>query len=106
MPAARQPARDLLIAEAQPPVGVLGPQRLVVMAGEIDDHQPSAGAQHARGLGQDFGGFLGVVEHLMDQNRVERGGRQGQLVHVGLADLTVPQAGALQVGAGDSQHLA
>ena len=107
MPAARQPAATSSSPKPSRRWACSVLSELVVMRGEIDDHQPSAGAQHARGLGQRLRRVprRNAAPDGPAPRRTRRIG-QRQLVHVGLADLTVPQAGALQVGAGDSQHLA
>ena len=83
---------------------VAGAQFLVIVAGEIDDRDPPACAQHARGLGQRGGGIGGEVQHLMQDHRIETGSREGQIGEVALHQFDAAGGQMLELGAGDAQH--
>jgi hypothetical protein len=100
------PLVDLVVAEAESAMGVLAAQPLESVRGEIDDQQPPARPQHARRLGDHARRVLGVMQHAMHGDGVEARLGPGQAIHVGLADLAVGEARALQVGARHDQHVA
>ena len=63
-------------------MSMLVAQKFEQMRREIDHHQHAVRAQHARRLGDRGAGPVGVMQHLMDHDRVERSVGQRQLVHV------------------------
>src|SRR3546814_6728711 len=46
------------------------------------------------------------MQHLVDHRGIDAGGIERQGIHVGLAHLAVADAGALQIAARDTQHVA
>ena len=95
-----EPGRHLARPEAQAPVRLQGPQLLLPVVQEVDDDQPAAGPQHARGLGQHPQRVVGEVQHLVQQHGREAAVGQRQLVHVAMADLAVARLALVQAGTG------
>ena len=84
-PAALHPLRHGLGREAEPAMGVLLAQEFEIVRREIDHQQPAARPQHARGLGDRARAVVEKVQHLMDDDDVERILRQREVVDVALA---------------------
>ena len=105
-PGLRHPAADGVGAEPEPLVVVLGLQELERVWSEVDHEQASAG-RHQPCRGDDRAArVVEVVQHLVDDDEVERGPVERHRVHVALAQLDPVgvQLGAFEVGAGDRQH--
>jgi hypothetical protein len=100
-----QPGRHLGLAEAEPAVRPLAPERLLPVAGEVGHDQPPARGQHPRRLRQHPRRVVGEVQHLGAGDGVEGRVRQRQPVHVAVPDLAVARLTLVEVGAGRGQHL-
>jgi len=100
------PFGDLGIGKAKPAVGVLSAQKFEPMRREIDQHKTAVRPQHARRLGDDRCRPVGVVQHLMDHDRVERRVGKRQLIHVAEPHLGVLEPGPFEIGPRHCQHLA
>ena len=87
-------------------MSVLVAQEFQRVRREIDEHEDAVRPQHARRLGDRRGGPVGVVQDLMDHDRVEGRVRHRQLVHVAEPDRPVFEAGPREVDPRDRQHLA
>ena len=85
-PGGAAPFGDLGVGKAEPAMGMLVAQEFERVRREIDDDQTAARPQHPRRLGDRRGRPIGVVQHLMDDDRVERRIGQRQLVHVAEPD--------------------
>ncbi len=99
------PLVDRLVREPETTVGVIDAQELLVVRREVDDDEPAVRAQHAGGLADRAGRVVEQVQHLMDDDDVERVPRKAERVEVALAHPAVAQAGTIEVGAGDGEHL-
>ncbi len=64
------PWSDLAIIETEPAMGVIGTQVFEIMGREIHHHQPPAGQQYTRRLGNDERRLIGVMEHLMNGHQI------------------------------------
>ncbi len=87
-------------------MSVLVAQEFERVRREIDQHQDAIRPQHPRRLGDCRGRTVGVMQHLMDHNGVERGVRQIELVHVAEPDRRALQSRAFEIDPRDRQHLA
>src|SRR5215472_10272689 len=76
------PPRDLRIGKTEPTMGVLLTQELELMRREIDKDEDTAWTQDARGFGNRRAWPVGVVQHLVYDDCVERRIGQRQLIHV------------------------
>ena len=97
-------AVDRVGAEPETTVGVLGAQELERVRREVDDQQAAAGCEQAGRLAQRAGRVVEEVQHLVDDDEVERVAVERRAVHVALAEVGVADLGALEVGAGDGEH--
>ena len=86
-------------------MGVLLAQEFEIVRREIDDQQPAARPQHARRLADGAGAVVEEVQHLMNDDDIERVARQRQVVDVAVAHAAMLQAGAVEPGAGERQHV-
>ena len=86
-------------------MGVLLAQEFEIVRREIDDQQPAARPQHARGFADGAGAVVEEVEHLMDDDDVEGIARQRQVVDVAVAHAAMLEAGAIEPRAGERQHV-
>ena len=73
---------------------------------EVDEHENAVWPQHAGRLGDRCCRPIGVVQHLMNHDRVKGGIRQRQLVHVAEPHLRVVEPRLFEIDACDRQHLA
>ena len=100
-----EPLRHRLRRKAEPAMGVLLAQEFEVVRREIDDQQPAARPQHPRRLADGARAVVEEVQHLMNDDDVERIARQRQVVDVALPHAAILQAGAIEPGAGERQHV-
>ena len=100
------PFRDLGIGKTEPPVCMLLAQKFQRVRREIHEDQDAVWPQHSPGFSDRVGGTVGVVQHLVDYDGIERSVRQGQLIHVTKANRPVLETGPLEVDACHGQHLA
>ena len=97
--------RHRLAGEAEPAMGVLVAQEFKIVRREIDDQEAPTRPQHTRRLADGARAVVEEVQHLMDDDDVERIARQSEVVDVGVADAAILQAGAVEAGAGERQHI-
>ena len=86
-------------------MGVLLAQEFEIMRREVDDQKPAARAQHARRLADGARAVVEEVQHLMDDDDVEGIARQSQIVDVAVAHAAMFQAGAVEPGPRQRQHV-
>ena len=72
-------------------MGVLFAQEFQSVRRKIDEHQNSAGPQYPGRFGDRRGWPVGVMQNLMDHDRVEGPIGQRQLVHVVATDAPIYQ---------------
>ena len=101
-----EPCGDIVVGEAKPAMSVLVAQEFERVRRKIDDDQTAARPQHPRRLGNGGGRPIGIMQHLMDDDRIERRIGERQLVHVPKPDDAVRQTGPLDIDARDREHLA
>ena len=87
-------------------MGMLVAKKFELMRCEVDEDQDSARPQHPSRFGNDRCRSVGIMQHLVNHHGIERGIRQGQVVHVTEPDLPVLETSAIEVDPGDGQHLA
>ena len=100
-----EPLRHGLGRKAEPAMGVLLAQKLKIVRREIDDQEPSARPQHPHRLADGARAVVEEVQHLVDDDDVERIPRQRQVVDVALPHAAILQAGAIEPGARQRQHV-
>ena len=100
-----QPLRHGLGGETEPAMGVLLAQKFEIVRREIDDQQPAAGPQHAHRFADGARGVVEKVQHLVNDDDVERIARQREIVDVALPHAAIFQAGAVEPRAGQRQHV-
>ena len=98
-----EPVAELIVGETEAAVGG-GPEEVVTMWGEIDDEQPSARRNEPPRLGECPGGVVEVMQHLVDDDEIERCTLQRRAVHVALAELPTLHAEAFEICACNRQH--
>ena len=76
---------------------------LVGVGKDVGDHEPPAGTQHARDLGERDRRIVHVVQQVHHEGDVERRGREGQFLDAALYDLHVAEA--REARARDVEHL-
>src|SRR5262245_32669990 len=86
-------------------MGMLLAQEFEIVWREVDDHKPSARSQHACCLADGAGAIVEEVQHLMDDDDVERIARQSQIVDVAMAHAAMLEAGAIEPRARQRQHV-
>ena len=86
-------------------MGVLVAQEFEIVRREVDHQQPPAGPQHARRLVDRARAVVEEVQHLVDDDDVERILRQREIVDVALPDAAMAQAGAVEPRARERQHV-
>ncbi len=86
-------------------MGMGFPQEFLVVRGEVDHHETAAGAQDACRLADGAAAIVEEVQHLVDDHRVIGVARQGERINVAGAHRTVANAGAVERGAGEIEHL-
>ena len=96
---------DGLGREAEPAMRMLLAQKFKIVRSEINDQQAPAGLEHARGFADRASAVVEEVQHLMDDDRIERIGRQCEIVDVALAHAAMLQARALDARARQRQHV-
>ncbi len=104
-PGGLHPLRHGFGRKAEPAVGVLVAQEFEIVRREIDDQQPPAGPQHARRLVDRAPTVVEKVQHLVDDDGVERILRQREVVDVALPHAAMAQAGAVKPRARQRQHV-
>ena len=87
-------------------MGVLVAQEFERVRRKIDDHQNPARPQHPGRLGDRRGRPVGIMQDLMNHDRVEGRVGQRQLVHVVAADPPVCEPGPFEIDPRDRQHFA
>ena len=92
-------------AKPEAAVRVLLAQEFQIVRREIDHQQAAARRQHARGLADRAAAVVEEVQHLMDDDDVERARRHREIVDVALPHAAMAQARALDAGAGEQQHV-
>ena len=85
-------------------MGVGAAQLFAVMRGEIDDSDAAARPGDAGGLAQHGGGVLRIMQHLVDQHRVEAATRERQRQKIALDQINAVRGQALKPGARQPQH--
>ena len=80
-------------------------QFLAVVRGEIDNRECAACFRHTRRFCQNRAGFLRIVQHLMEQDRIERRIVERQQGEVALDQIDQPRRKLLKPRAGDLKHL-
>ena len=86
-------------------MGMLLAQEFQIVRREIDDQEPAAGPQHARGFGNRPRAVVEEVQDLMNDDDVERIARQRQIVNVAVADTAMSEPGAVEPSTGERQHV-
>ena len=86
-------------------MGVLLAQELEIVRREVDDQQAALRPQHARGLADRARAVVEEVQHLMDDDDVERVARQREVVDVALAHAAMLEPGAVEPRARQRQHV-
>ena len=86
-------------------MGVLVAQEFEIVRREVDDQQPAARPQHAHRFADGARAVVEEVQHLVNDDDVERIPRQRQIVDVALAHAAILQAGAIEPRAGERQHV-
>jgi hypothetical protein len=99
-----QPRLHGVGAEPESHVGVIGAQVLQRVRREVDDHQTPAGRQQAACFAYCAGGVVEEVQHLMDDNQIERVVDERWAVCVTLTQVDAAYLGAFEVGPGNGQH--
>ena len=87
-------------------MGVFFAQEFESMRGEVDDDEDAVRPQHPRGFGDRRGGPVGIMQDLMDDDRIERGVGKRQLIHVAEPNDAVVKPGPFEIDAGHGEHLA
>ncbi len=100
-----QPQRHRFGSKAEPAMGVLVAQEFEIVRREIDDQQPAAWAEHPCRLADGARAVVEKVQHLMNNDGIERIARQREVINVGVTDAAIFQAGAVEPGAGERQHV-
>ncbi len=98
-----EPVAELIVGEAEAAVR-RGSEEVVAVRSEVDDEQLSAGGDQLGCLSDGAGRVVEIVEHLVDDDEVERRPVEGRAVDVTLAQLPALDAEAFEVGAGNRQH--
>ena len=80
-----------------------GAQILILVRRKIGNEQMPAIAQHARGFGDDPLGFVGKVQRLMDNHRIDAGVGNRQREEIALHQIDRHRL-IRQFGARDAQH--
>src|SRR5262245_42825435 len=75
------------------------------MRREVDDQQPSTRTQHARRLTDRARTVVEEVQHLMQDDNIERTVGKWQVVDITLPDAAIPQACPLEAVAREQQHV-
>ncbi len=99
------PLRYRFGGKSQAAVGVLLAQEFQVVRREIDHQQPAARRQHTRCLADRARAVVEEVQHLMDDDDVERACRHREIVDVALAHAAMAQARTLDARARQQQHV-
>ena len=100
-----EPLRHRLAGEAEPAMGVLVAQEFEIVRREIDDQEAPTRPQHPRRLADGARAVVEEVQHLMDDDDVERVARQRQIVDVALPHAAMFQPGAVEPLARQRQHV-
>jgi hypothetical protein len=98
------PLRDCLGRKSEAAVGMLLTQKLKIVRREIDHQQPPTGLEHACGLADRAGTVIEEVQHLMNDDGIERGRRKCEIVDVALAHAAIFQTRAFE-GARNRKHI-
>ena len=103
-PCLAAPIDKFRIGKAEMAMCVFLAQKFQRMRREIDDHQPSVRAHHARRFGDGGGRTIGVMQHLVEDRRIETLIGERQLKDVALPDRALMQIRLLEIGARHRQH--
>ena len=85
-------------------MGMGAAQLLAVVCGEIGDRNPAAGPGDPRGFGQNGFGLLRIMQHLVEQHRIERGIGKGQRAKIARHQPHLVSRQMLKPGAGNPEH--
>ena len=85
-------------------MGVVAAQELERVGREVDDQQAAAGGEQLGGLADCAGGIVEEVQHLVDDDEVERVALERRAVDVALPEVDAADLGPLEVGARDGEH--
>jgi hypothetical protein len=100
------PFADLGIPKAETAMGVFIAQEFERVGCKIGNHQDAVRPQHAGGFGNRRCRPVGIVQDLMDHDRVKRRVRQSQLIHVVAADPAICDPGTFEIDPRYRKHLA
>ena len=84
-----KPFSDLAVSKAETAMGVLVSKKFERMWGKIDHDQDPVRPQNPSRLGDGLRRTVGIMQHLMDHDRVERRVGQRQAIHVPESDRAV-----------------
>ena len=96
---------DFSVVESEAAVLMLMAEFLEIVRRKIDDQYVAAITEDTCGIGDHAIRCVRVVQHLMNADHVEGGGRVRQLVHIGKLDATVAEIPLRQMGPRNTQHV-
>ena len=85
-------------------MGVLVAQRFLAVGGEVHHQETAAGPEHTSHFTQDRHRVVGEVKHLMKHHQVHAADREGEVVHVAMAQLDVAEFGLCEGCAREGEH--
>lgn len=85
-------------------MGVVASELLDIVWWEVDDQQTTVAVEQAGHLGYRAVGVIEEVEDLMGDDEIELAGSERGAEDVSLSELDVVDPGAVEVGAGDTEH--
>ena len=98
------PTGQFFIGKPQAPVCVVDSQGFFLVWCKIDDNQPPSRAQNPGRFNNYFAGCVGIMQHLVNRNRIKGVAGHRELVHIAESNLAIAQIHLFQIGAGDCQH--